>query len=249
MPALARVAYFNLWRSVRAPLAIPFRIEGLQLDVVRAVIVKAEQLVEDVAVAKVILIRPPTPPPPPQLLPPVVLAAVLEEKEPPSAREPESMTAVAAVVRVPVARRPRREEALVLQEVNGTRSLLLEVVRRSIYDWVLYRTSRRLNYRLLAEQSYQWLFVERPGSKDWLQREREGKSITSFVAICDALDLDIEEVRARARCLTSKSVMSIGRPAERRHADAFNTAHGDEGAYVLPAGMVPEEEVSDETVY
>lgn len=258
MPALARVISMSLWRSVRTP-------PPLRLEETRAVIAKAEKLVfgdegacyvEKVKeacapISNVVPIRPPTLPPPPPPSQPILKTFVEEENEErPSAWEPEPATAIVTVARAHAARRPRRDEALVLQEIIGARSLLLEIVRRSIYDWVLYKTSRRLNYRMLADQAFQWLFVEREGSKDWQQRTREGKSVTSFAAICDALDLNIEEVRTRARCLTPKSVMSIGRPAERRRADAFNTSHGDEGAYALPAGMAPEENAdNDETIY
>lgn len=113
----------------------------------------------------------------------------------------------------------RVDHPLASQEVNGCKALLLEVVRRAAYDWVLYRTSQRLQHKRLAEDAYYWLFVEEPGHSRWVERTLGQKAITSFLSICDALDLDPDAVRQHVRRLTVKNVMSVGRPAEYRRTE------------------------------
>lgn len=113
-----------------------------------------------------------------------------------------------------------RDPALVQQEINGCKSLLLEIIRRAAYDWVLYRTSRRMLHKKLAEHAYQWLFVEDESDPAWKERMDNEKYITSFIAICTALDLDPESVRKHIKKLTPTNVMSVGRPAEYRRRDA-----------------------------
>lgn len=112
-----------------------------------------------------------------------------------------------------------RDPALVQQEINGCKSLLLEIIRRAAYDWVLYRTSRRMLHKKLAEQAYDWLFVEEKDTAAWKEREESDKYITSFLAICEALELDPTSVRTHIKKLTPKNVMSVGRPAEYRRRD------------------------------
>jgi hypothetical protein len=112
-----------------------------------------------------------------------------------------------------------KDHAQLQQEINGCKSLLLEIIRRAAYDWVLYRTSRRMVQRKLAEQAFHWLFVEDGTGEDKKEREDSEKYITSFLAICEALDLDPESVRKHVRKLTPKNVMSVGRPAEYRRRD------------------------------
>ncbi len=101
-------------------------------------------------------------------------------------------------------------------EAGNCRALLLEVIRRASYDWVLYRNSSKLPNKLLAESAFHWLFVENESSPVWTQRERNGKGMMSLIAICDALDIEPSSVRRRARELTEKDIMGAGRPAERR---------------------------------
>lgn len=113
-----------------------------------------------------------------------------------------------------------RDPALMQQEINGCKSLLLEIIRRAAYDWVLYRTSRRLLHKKLAEQAHHWLFVEVKGCPEDKERDESEKYITSFLSICEALELDPESVRTHVRKLTPKNVMSVGRPAEYRRRDA-----------------------------
>lgn len=101
-------------------------------------------------------------------------------------------------------------------EASACRALLLEIVRRAAFDWVLYRSSSKLVNKQLAEGAYHWLFIEEPDSSTWSIRRKNGKEITGFVAICELLDLDPDKVRDRIKLLTKKQIMNAGRPAERR---------------------------------
>lgn len=98
---------------------------------------------------------------------------------------------------------------------QGARALLLEILRRAIYDWVLYRQSTRLEHKLLAEEAFTWLFLEDEEHEHWDVRVDEGKQLTSFLAICEELDLDPEDVRAAARAITPNRVVASGRPPTR----------------------------------
>ncbi len=150
----------------------------------------------------------------------------------------------------PVAKPEPRDEGFITQEINGCKMLLLEIVRRTAFDWVLYRSSRRMVQKVLAEQAYRWLFLENPGTPEWNERKREGKDVTSFVAICEALDLDPDKVREHIRNLTPKNVTSVGRPAEYRKRDA--TASTNEDAYAVADNLVSYSETNpsdDEPFY
>lgn len=105
-----------------------------------------------------------------------------------------------------------------MREAEGARALLLEIVRRAAYDWVLYRASTRIDQKALAEDAYTWLFLEDEDHPHWTIREDDDKEITGFFAICDALDLGVERVRAWIRKLTPNRVMSSGRPPENSRA-------------------------------
>jgi hypothetical protein len=137
-----------------------------------------------------------------------------------------------------------RDPALVEQEITGCKTLLLEVIRRAAYDWVLYRTSRRLQHKRLAEDAYTWLFEEKPGHVNWVERDRVGKHITSFLSICSELDLDAATVRKYVRKLTVKNVMSVGRPAEYRRRETCPSSMGEEHVPVLRNGSWAEVEAS-----
>jgi len=102
------------------------------------------------------------------------------------------------------------------QEVVGAKSLLLEVVRRAAADWVLYRSSTRLQNRVLAEEAWRWLFEEGPGLPEWDERRATGKELTSFLGICTILDFDPQELRNKIKELTAAQVVGMGRPAEYR---------------------------------
>lgn len=104
-------------------------------------------------------------------------------------------------------------------EVGGCKALLLEIVRRAAYDWVLYRTHSVMNKRRLADDAYTWLFVEGQGHPAWTERCNNEKQVTGFLSICEALELDPSMVRGHIRRLTVENVMSIGRPAEYRRQE------------------------------
>lgn len=142
-------------------------------------------------------------------------------------------------------RRTLEEEELLQQEINGCKALLLEIVRRAAYDWVLYRSSRRLLHKTLAEHAYHWLFVERDGGSEWAERERHGKHITSFVGICEGLGLDVDLVRKHIKRLTPKNVLSVGRPAEYRRREVFTTTGED--SYALPESLASYGSTEDTT--
>ena len=147
------------------------------------------------------------------------LSKVRRATSPPSSAmvpEREQPSVITSALEVP---RRDRDPALVQQEINGCKRLLLEIIRRAAYDWVLYRTSGRILHRKLAEQAFTWLFVEDVYSSDWKERVKSEKYITSFMAICEALELDPESVRTHIRRLTPKNVMSVGRPAEYRRRE------------------------------
>jgi len=107
----------------------------------------------------------------------------------------------------------RTDEAL---EASACRALLLEVIRRAAFDWVLYRSSSDIAKKQWAETAYIWLFEETPRSATWSTRQRDGKLLTGFVTVCTILDLDPDQVRSRVRKMTVQSILSAGRPAERR---------------------------------
>jgi len=101
-------------------------------------------------------------------------------------------------------------------EASRCRALLLEIIRRAIHDWILYRNHAKLEMKERAESAYIWLFEEDKNHSWYHQREKNGSTITSFVVICELLDIEASFVRARARKTTIKQIMTAGRPAERR---------------------------------
>jgi hypothetical protein len=165
----------------------------------------------------------------------------------PSAWDPEPVSEVelvhVPVERTPYKRRTEYETELLHQEINGCKQLLLELIRRAAYDWILYRSSTRLLQRQLAEQAHEWLFLEMPGHPSWYVRERDGRTHTSFFAVCESLDLDPETARSHIRRLTPKHVMSVGRPAEYRRRDVFSAGTGEEDVHALPDGLVDYESI------
>jgi len=109
-----------------------------------------------------------------------------------------------------------------LQQAEGARALLLEIIRRAAYDWVLYRSSSRIDQKQLAEDAYIWLFVEDQNHPHWLIRVREGKQMTALLAICQELDLEVDIVRKHVRALTPHKVMSSGRPPENSRSSDYS---------------------------
>jgi hypothetical protein len=117
-------------------------------------------------------------------------------------------------------REPKRiTQADVMRQADGAKSLLLEIIRRAAYDWVLYRGSRRMPQRQYAEDAYLWLFVEEREHPRFKERVQQRKELTAFVSICEALDLDPERVRAHVRKLNMGKVLSSGRPPDARRTD------------------------------
>ena len=105
-------------------------------------------------------------------------------------------------------------------ESGRCRALLLEILRRAAHDWVLYRQHDRLELKEIAERAYVWLFEEGPNHPHYKLRAKEERQITSFLSICDAVDLSPKIVRARVRELDVKTIIGAGRPAEKRkHRD------------------------------
>lgn len=116
------------------------------------------------------------------------------------------------------------------QDANGARSVLIEIMRRASYDWVLYRSSLRTEQRKLAEDAYIWLFLEEPGHPAWELRQAEGKGLTSFLSICDIFDVDPELIRSKVRRLTPQRVLMSGRPPTQPPDEEFDSparAHVD----------------------
>lgn len=101
-----------------------------------------------------------------------------------------------------------------LREASGAENLLLEIVRRAAFDWVLYRESPRPDRRQLADDAYIWLFEEDEDHPHWAIRQAEGKSLTSLLSICEALGIRVPVVRAYVKNLTVDKILSTGRQPE-----------------------------------
>ena len=184
------------------------------------------------------------------LLPPVVCtpALVFAEELAPSAWDPEPLPGSVSIKpvreRTPYRRRTEYETELLQQEIEGCRALLLELIRRAAFDLVLYRSSTRILQRTLAQQAYEWFFLEMPGHSSWAEREREGKECMSFLAICEALGLDPVKTRQHVQKLTPQHVSFVGRPASYRTRAVPLQQDGD--VYSLPDGMVKSFEEPDD---
>ena len=118
-------------------------------------------------------------------------------------------------------------------EAERARALLLEVIRRASHDWVLYRTSKRLTQKEVAQSAFIWLFEEKPGHPWYRERDADEREITSFLGICSLLDLDPDYVRKRVKQLTPQQIKTAGRPAERRYKkNGCETVHYQEYSVV-----------------
>lgn len=93
----------------------------------------------------------------------------------------------------------------------GTKALLIEVVRRAAYDWVLYRQDSRPSYRGMAMDAYVWLFQEEPGHTLWEERRDRGELGMSFLGICESLGLDPGAIRDGICKLTPHRIRTLGR--------------------------------------
>lgn len=100
--------------------------------------------------------------------------------------------------------------------ITSYKAVLLEIIRRAAHDWVLYRMHHRAEFLQIAQGAYTWLFEEGPGHPWWVIRAANGRQLTAFLSICDALDLDPAFVRSSVRKLTVQQIMTAGRPAEKR---------------------------------
>lgn len=130
---------------------------------------------------------------------------------------------------------------------EGAKTLLADIIRRAAFDWVLYRSHRRLKERMIASEAYIWLFEEAVGHPDWVERVTEGWSLFSFLAICDALDLNPEEIRGYIRKLTTRDVAAAGRPVTRReHVSVSSDSEIEsDGSYLLYAPYSSEASIQD----
>ena len=128
--------------------------------------------------------------------------------------------------------------AQLAQDIAGGKNLLIELVKRTAFDWVLYRSSRKMDYRRLAEDAYTWLFLENEEHYHWQVRETEGKTLTSFQSICDVLDMDCERIRTKIRTLTPEKARASGRPPAHARNEVYD-------AHVSVHATLPSEEVEE----
>lgn len=110
------------------------------------------------------------------------------------------------------------------QDAAGAQALLIEVVKRAAFDWVLYRGSSRLEQKKIAEDAYVWLFQEEEDHPHWAVRVAEGKVVTSFLSICDVFDISPDVLRRKIRTLDPQRVLISGRPPNAGKEDT----HGKE---------------------
>lgn len=108
------------------------------------------------------------------------------------------------------------------------RVLLLEVLRRAAYDWVLYRGSRRAEHKEIAHDAYVWLFEE-DAHHPWARvRKEEHTELMSFLSICEVMGFDPDGVRASVRRLTPEKIKTAGRPPERRKKQTEDASYYSE---------------------
>lgn len=129
------------------------------------------------------------------------------------------------------------------------RALLLEIIRRAAHDWILYRMHDRLQLRQVAEEAYTWLFQEGPTHPWARMRKANGSSITSFLTICELLDLDPAFVRRKIRSMTVQQIMTAGRPAEKRRRRADPYVEHSTDVNIDSIGSSPEHTTSYESYF
>ena len=138
------------------------------------------------------------------------------------------------------------------QESSRCRALLLEVLRRAAHDWVLYRQSSRLTNKECAQDAYTWLFEETKDHPAGRNRAaavfefEDGdvtgvRSITSFLGICEALDLDPSTVRTRVKQMDVQTIISAGRPAESRRVKRSETSGMEEVSLSIGVDIDPKD--------
>jgi hypothetical protein len=89
--------------------------------------------------------------------------------------------------------------------------LLVEIVKRAAYDWVLYRNSDKVEQQEIAKEAYTWLFEEDETHAHWAWRIREGKELTAFITICDELDMDVSRIRGYIQRLKPQNILAAGK--------------------------------------
>jgi len=113
--------------------------------------------------------------------------------------------------------------------VRGAKSLLIEVVRRAAYDWVLYRGDSRPALRGLAADARAWLFDELPEHAAWEERKNRGELAMSFLGICESLELDPRAIRVGIQKLTPHHIRTLGRiPTNRKKNGGQDSLFGED---------------------
>lgn len=85
-------------------------------------------------------------------------------------------------------------------DVRRVRRLLLRIVYRSVYDWMLYRQSKSPPRRRLAAAGFRWLFI------NW-----SDDGFCSFRSICAIFDKKPQEVRNWVLTLDLRTVSALYR--------------------------------------
>ncbi len=99
-------------------------------------------------------------------------------------------------------------------DTESYRALFAGILRRAIFDWVLYRGHHRPDKRRLAGAAYSWIFFERESNPFWSRRKLRG--LFSFVSVCECLGLDPDRVQIAASRMTPRHIACLGRPATHR---------------------------------
>ncbi|MHA2065370.1 MAG: hypothetical protein ACXABY_13425 [Candidatus Thorarchaeota archaeon] len=126
--------------------------------------------------------------------------------------------------------------------------MLVEIVRRAAYDWVLYKDSKDRINKSYADEAYEWLFVEEEGDEVWEERVATGTVSTSFLSICDALDLNPDMIRKGITLLTSHRIKTLGRIPSSRKMNSNMWGESGEGSDVsvgVPAELLIEYDTLD----
>lgn len=159
------------------------------------------------------------------------------EPELPALRVPEGPETVEALEAdlQPSAWDPEDVDVAVFAE--RARTLLTNIIRRAAHDWVLYRTSSRLDQRELAHDAYVWLFEEDEYHPWAAIRKRDGTELTSFLSICEIIEVDPDFARNQIRKLTVRDVKMAGRPPERRHRQSLDATYYNEHSVLTDDGI------------
>lgn len=102
------------------------------------------------------------------------------------------------------------------EDPEAHKALFAGILRRAIFDWILYRGHGSREKRRLAGEAYTWLFVEKPGHSSWARRLRGKREMLSFHSICDIVQVSPDTVNRVAGVMTAQDIQKLGRPATRR---------------------------------